>query len=250
MNIRAEAFQWYFYFMQERMHIFWKRYRGACPPYSEDSIFSHYKMTNVYRVIDRVSQYLIKNVIYHPDTQYLGEEDLLLNILIFKIFNKIETWEALFVQFGFFRVQSFDRERITLFLSELQHHQPIFNSAYIMTGAVSLYKGANKHQTWLQMVEGEFIQKRKLKTLTEAKSLEEVYQIFFSCPLIGGFLAYQYAIDVNYSPVINFSENDFVKAGIGAIRGIKKCFVDSDGKSYEDVIRWTQDNILKLQEQF
>lgn len=29
---------------------------------------------------------------------------------------------------------------------------------------------------------------------------------------------------MNYSPYINFSENDFVKAGIGAIRGIKKCF--------------------------
>lgn len=42
--------------------------------------------------------------------------------------------------------------------------------------------------------------------------------------ILGSFLAYQYTIDMNYSPYINFSENDFVKAGIGAIRGIKKCF--------------------------
>jgi hypothetical protein len=34
----------------------------------------------------------------------------------------------------------------------------------------------------------------------------------------------KYAIDFNYSSVINFNENSFVKAGIGAIRGIKKVF--------------------------
>lgn len=119
-----------------------------------------------------------------------------------------------------------------------------------MTGSTSAYKGANKHQTWLQMLEGEFVKKKKMKALINAKSLEEVYQAFLSCPLIGGFLAYQYAIDVNYSPVINFSENDFVKAGIGAMRGIKKCFVDLEGKSYEDAIRWTQGHFARLQEKF
>jgi len=76
------------------------------------------------------------------------------------------------------------------------------------------------------MVEGEFIKQKKLRALVQAQSLEELYQIFCSCPLIGGFLGYQYAIDMNYSPVITFDENDFVKAGIGAMRGIKKCFVD------------------------
>ena len=250
MKIREEAFQRYFYFIQERMNIFWKRYHEELPPYSEDDIFQHYKITNVYRILDRVSQYLVKNVIYHPDIQTLWEEDVLLNILLFKIFNKIETWEQLFKQFWFFRVQNFNVEKITNFLSQLQQAQPIFSFAYIMTGSASTYKGINKHQTWLQMVEGEFIKKRKLKKLIDAKSLEEVYQIFLSAPLIWGFLAYQYAIDMNYSPVINFSENDFVKAGIGAIRGIKKCFVDLEGESYEDAIRRTQEHFIQLQEKF
>lgn len=232
------------------MNIFWKRYNGEQPPYSDDPIFQHYKITNVYRILDRVSQYLVKHVIYHPNIQNLWEEDILLNILIFKIFNKIETWEQLFNQFWFFRVQDFDVERITLFLSELQQQQPIFSFAYIMTGSASSYKGVNKHQTWLQMIKWEFIEKKKLRALIDATSLEEVYQIFLSCPLIGGFLAYQYAIDMNYSPVINFSENDFVKAGIGSIRGIKKCFVDLKGNCYENAIRWTQENFVKLQQQF
>ena len=49
-----------------------------------------------------------------------------------------------------------------------------------------------------------------------------LFIIFFVAVLfIGDFLAYQYTIDFNYSPYLNFSENSFVKAGIGAIRGIK-----------------------------
>ena len=147
-------------------------------------------------------------------------------------------------------MQNFDVEEIVAFLSELQQHQPIFSFAYIMTGSASLYKGVNKHQTWLQMVQGEFIHQKKLKNLIAATSLEEVYQLFLSCPLMGGFLSYQYAIDLNYSPVLDFSENDFVKAGIGAMRGIRKCFTDLEGRSYEDVIRWTQDHMVKLQKKF
>ena len=40
----------------------------------------------------------------------------------------------------------------------------------------------------------------------------------------------------NYSSVINFDENSFVKAGIGAIRGIKKCFSDIGQYTFEDCI--------------
>ena len=50
-------------------------------------------ITNVYRATDRVSQYLIRNVIYKNIKRY-KPEDILLRILVFKIFNKIETWEV------------------------------------------------------------------------------------------------------------------------------------------------------------
>lgn len=63
---------------------------------------------------------------------------------------------------------------------------------------------------------------------------------------MGDFLAYQYTIDLNYSPYINFSENSFVRAGIGAIRGIKKCFF-SYGNCYEDAIVYVKEHIGELQ---
>ena len=56
---------------------------------------------------------------------------------------------------------------------------------------------------------------------------------------------------MNYSSVIDFSENSFVKAGIGAIRGIKKCFERLSKKyTYEDAIKYTQDNFERYKEKF
>ena len=48
---------------------------------------------------------------------------------------------------------------------------------------------------------------------------------------------------------MNFSENSFVKAGIGAIRGIKKCFY-SYGSKYEDAIYYIQEHLDKLRKMY
>lgn len=71
------------------------------------------------------------------------------------------------------------------------------------------------------MIDEKFIKGKLLSKIVKSKSLQDVFEILQECPFIGDFLAYQYAIDFNYSEVINFDENSFVKAGIGAIRGIK-----------------------------
>src|SRR5271157_5932630 len=60
-------------------------------------------------------------------------------------------------------------------------------------------------------------------------------------PGIGRFLAFQYAIDLNYSELLDFNENDFVVAGPGALDGIAKCFENTGDLSAEDVIRWVTD---------
>ena len=48
-----------------------------------------------------------------------------------------------------------------------------------------------------------------------------------SYPTIGKFLAFQYAIDLNYSEICDFDEMSFVVAGPGAKRGIQKCFPET-----------------------
>jgi hypothetical protein len=54
---------------------------------------------------------------------------------------------------------------------------------------------------------------------------------------MGDFLAYQFATDLNYSELVDFSEMEFVVPGPGARDGIRKCFVDTSGLGEGDVIR-------------
>jgi len=250
IKIKEDTFQYYFYFIQERMKIFWNRYESAIPPFTDDPILKTYKFTNVYRASDRVSQYLIKNVIYSDDKQ-LDERDILFRILIFKIFNKIETWEYLEKKIGTIKVDNFNLDRINQVLKERISQTPIFSNAYMMTGTHSKYNYLRfKHEKWLQMVLNEMIINNTFNKVIKAKSLNEVYILLRECSFLGDFLAYQYAIDFNYSPVINFSEDSFVKAGIGAIRGIKKCYEPLGNNSFEEAIRFTQENFEKYQNQF
>ncbi len=254
MKIRDEAFQYYFYFMQERMNIFWHRYNETCNQFNNlttDPILSEYKFTNVYRVCDRVSQYLVRQVIYSPKGNF-SAQDTILRILLFKIFNRIDTWEFIEHNLGFITTQNFNITEISNILSERIKNRPIFSAAYLMTGTHRNYtKGYfYKHEKWLQMLKTEIIDTPVINKMLKCKTLKELYEILIKCSFIGPFLAYQYAIDLNYSDVFDFDENSFVKAGIGAIRGIKKCFSDLDGYSYEDAIRYTADNIEKYREKY
>lgn len=54
-------------------------------------------------------------------------------------------------------------------------------------------------------------------------------------------LAFQFAIDLNYSELIDHQEAEFVVARPGSIDGIAKCFGDVDGVSPEQVIYWVCD---------
>lgn len=250
IKIKEETFQYYFYFVQERMNMFWNKYHCQNAPWTNDEILRVHKFTNVYRASDRVSQYLIRNVIYGDDNSY-SEEDTLLRILVFKIFNKIETWEYLEKRHGNIKVNSFDLSKINQLLLERKNYYPIFNNAYMMTGTHSLYNHLDyKHEKWLEMVKNEMLKGGIFQKILKAKSLEQVYLLLRNCSFIGDFLAYQYSIDFNYSPVINFSEDSFVKAGIGAVRGIKKCFEPLGDNSFEDAIRYTQEHFEDYQNKF
>lgn len=246
-----DILKYYFYYMQERMDMFWRKVDGCkYTEWSNDPILRTYKFTNVYRVLDRVSQYLIRNVIYKDIDNYTPE-DVLLRIIVFKIFNKIETWEYLIHNLPEpITICSFNPHEISIILSKRQQECPIFSNAYMMTGCHKTYDYLNsKHEKWLTMVKKEMIDGGAFHDILNAKSMADIYKRLLKCSFLGEFLAYQYTIDLNYCPYIDYSENSFVKAGIGAIRGIKKCFLNY-GDCYEDAILYIHDNLYDLQQKF
>lgn len=77
--------------------------------------------------------------------------------------------------------------------------------------------------------------------LRQAPNLGTVYETILAYPGLGRFLAFQYAIDLNYSEMLDFNEDEFVVAGPGAIDGISKCFSSMGGLSPEKLIHWVAD---------
>jgi len=242
---RQHVYDTFWRFAAVRQEIFFARLRGDAPPWCDDPIFNTYKFCNSYRASDRVSQYLIRNVIYggdrdSPDGSF-SEEDTIFRIVLFKIFNRIETWERLEEKIGRIKLSGFDFERYCRALEEIRRAgQPIYTSAY-MSCASKAFGHDLKHRNHLALIARMFVTDRIAGDIISARSLEAVYQMLLEYPLIGRFTAYQMAIDINYSTAIDFSENEFMAAGPGAERGIRKCFMDTGGRSDSYVIRWMVD---------
>ncbi len=91
------VFDAYWYFAAERQRIFHQRVRGERPPWTSDPVLSAYRFTNAYRAADRVSQYLIRKVAYIGDQ---AVDEVVFRVLLFKLFNKVATWELLVKAFG------------------------------------------------------------------------------------------------------------------------------------------------------
>ncbi|MGJ1410179.1 nucleotide kinase domain-containing protein [Sphingobacterium thalpophilum] len=225
----------YWRFAAERQNIFFNRINGISP-LTDDQILIKHKFTNAYRASDRVSQYLIKNVIYNDSSS--SELDTLLRILFFKIFNKISTWELVEQEIGSINIKQFGFKKVNKILTEAkQSNETIYSGAYIMTSGRSIFGYETKHSNHLSLLE-EHVNPLLLKRIQNSRSLKEVYNILLHIPTFGPFLAYQYTIDINYSNLINFSEMDFVVPGPGARDGIRKCFLSLGDYSEADVIRW------------
>src|SRR5258706_2193424 len=100
----TEVYDTFWRFAAERQEIFFRRFRGTPPPWTSDPILAKHKFTNAYRASDRISQYLIKNVIYRGDQ---SPEEVFFRCILFKIFNRQSTWELLETALGEVRYSTY-----------------------------------------------------------------------------------------------------------------------------------------------
>lgn len=230
----------YWKFACERQNIFYRKLTSSTDTLTSDEILKKHKFTNAYRASDRVSQYLIKDVIYAAENN--SSNDILLKILLFKIFNKIDTWELIKSEFGCISAENFDFKRLNGILSDaMKAKESIYSGAYIMASGKSIFGYDRKHENHLRLLDEKIINERFIDKVKSCLSLEQLYNLLLQLPTIGTFLAFQFAIDINYSELVDFSEMDFVVPGPGAKDGMKKCFTDFGDYSETDIIKYVTD---------
>lgn len=234
---RSHIYDLYWYFASERQRIFEQRTAGLPGPWTSDPILQRYKFCNVFRAADRVSQYMIKDICYHHEAN--TDEDRLFQIIAFRLFSRIETWQA---------VHDFLHRHPTIsdlidgsFTRALEYAQTenggLYTNAFILC-ATDAYGQSRKYLNHVELLRDMFVNHQLADRLQHTTSLQEVYALLHTFPLMGNFMSYQIAIDLNYSDLINFSENDFTQPGPGALRGMQKVFEHLGDYSPAEAILW------------
>jgi hypothetical protein len=233
--VREEIFRTYWAFAAERQRIFEARLTGAAAPWTGDAILGSYRFCNAFRAADRVSQHLIQHAAYGDADADV--DDLFLRIVMHRLFCRPATWDLLESQLDGIDAMSFDPDAYdAILIGAMDNGQRIYTSAFILC-ATPAYGFARKHQNHLALLNA-MLADGVPDRVARARSLEAVYHELRQWPLIGPFMGYQLAIDLNYSPIIDFSEDDFVVPGPGAERGIAKVFVNLRGMAAAEVIHW------------
>lgn len=231
----------YWKFAAERQNVFFKKLNNSPLPWTEDSIISKHKFTNAYRASDRVSQFLIKNVIY-DETLPQSNLETFFRIILFKLFNKIETWNVLKKELGEITYEGYSFEKYDKILSKrMKSGKTIYSAAYIMPSGGKILGYSIKHKNHLKLIE-MMMRDELYKKLQDCKSMKQGFKLLLEYPTIGNFLAYQFITDINYSEITDFDENEFVVPGPGALDGIRKCFSDKGNLPESDLIRLVADN--------
>jgi hypothetical protein len=230
------VFDTYWRFAAERQRIFHRRVRGEPGPWTDDPVMSAHRFTNTYRAADRVSQYLIRHVAYEGDQ---AVEEIVFRVLLFKIFNKVATWERLCAAFGTPSARSFSVDAYDAVLARaFARGARLYSAAYIMPAAAPGVP--RKHLTHLQLLRS-MLDERLPERLAACASMRDGYEALFSYRGIGPFLAYQLITDVNYTSVTDFSEMEFAVPGPGARSGIRKCFADYGDYDEAGLIQYMAD---------
>jgi hypothetical protein len=217
--------------------MFEKRLRGEASPWTDDRILQTYKFCNVFRAADRVSQYMIRDVCYHNED--CTPEDRLFQIIAFRMFSKIETWETVRDFLGHYPKLDDLADRSFTKALEFANDKNggLYTHAFILC-ATDAYGQGRKYRNHVELFRHMFLSDNLAEKLQAAVSLKDVYDLLHQYPLMGDFMSYQIAIDLNYSDIINFSENDFTQPGPGALRGMKKVFENFGDYSPSDVVQY------------
>lgn len=173
MKPRQDVYDTYWKLAAERQEIFFKKLKGLPPPFTKDPILNTYKFCNTYRASDRVSQFLIKDVIYGFKTT---EEDTLFRIFFFRLLNKIETWSALEQKLDGITLKNFDVGKYTQAIEVLKNSgQAVYGNAFILC-ANKAFGYDKKHENHLALLEHVFVKTKKAPKVINSKSLEDLFK--------------------------------------------------------------------------
>lgn len=232
--MRQDIYNLYFAFVRQRHDIWEKRQRGERGPWTANP-FLWKKYTNVFRVLDVGSQYVVKMVQDAPTPN-----DAMARAFLYRYTNRPETWEFLKQEYGRWPLASdLDKDLVGV----LQDYRDnlggrIFSGAYIIMPAPNTTGDKAAHAVALAR---RLMHPRSPQNVVEQVAGATTQQAAFDALTahhgVGDFMAMQVLTDWGYYDP-GWDENTFVVAGPGSKKGIAHL---ESKLTPEEVIRQTRD---------
>jgi len=229
-KINDENLEMFFRMMYERQEI-WYRTRLLKEKYvSKDEILRDNKFTNVYRELDRSSQFLISQIIMDES---LDKRDLVWKIMLYKIFNSPETFQK--VQIPSYR--DYDKDD---FKNEIDHYQKVYGNAFTTAYMINttICKGDRRHLCYCN-IHIPHLHKSIDSVISRIGISQKVGDVNIlikhlkTLHSVSDFMAHEFYQDFTYverysdMDLINWDQNDYTNVGPGASLGLRLIFPSS-----------------------
>lgn len=216
----------FFAFARERHSIYLRREAGAVP-WTKDPVLHKYRFTNVYRELDRTTLWFAQNArrAYEPDP-----EATLMATVVFRLFNRVRTGEAIFLQSSFGNRTAFEEFLETGNSSAMRGpvlsycgDGPYCTGAYIINSP----NGMDKLTGVLQMIQWVWDGRESvLSAVREQKTLEATWDALRQFPHVADFTSYEFVTDLRHTSLLRDAPDvlTWANPGPGAMRGLNRIY--------------------------
>ena len=230
------------YFVWEREAIRLARINGHPRPWSDDPILSKYKFTNIRRKHDRVSEWLLNQII----EPYAERQDLWFTLLICRLINWPPTIEAL-INNNIIPCapEEFNHKGFVKTIEELKEHNPKVYSGAYMVYPTKMDPGGKKSDALAKhIINAAVVAKDKIQATLEKNEISAFVNELSKCFGISTFMAGQVAADLTYAEGQLDQAIDlytYAPIGPGSSRGLNYLlnsspFASWDQQEFNDVL--------------
>lgn len=227
----------YLDFVVDRHRVWEKRQAGAPQPWTDDHILRSRKFTNVYRVLDPGSQFVLTDLAPVGASQL----DTLFRVFLYRYTNLPAAWADARSWLGDYPHMDHDPAHvIAAFAERRARGLNVFSGAYVILPQPNrpgdkIEQAVSLAYRWAIAHAGDF-----LLATTQAERYEVLRREYG----VGPFLAMQILTDWGYTPQCGEDrEAEFVVAGPGAIKGAKAI---APTWSVDQTMGWAYDTCQSL----
>jgi len=234
MDINVDNWLTFENFVKERHRIWERRMAGEPGPWTKDPILRSHKFTNVFRILDPGSQFLL--------TDLFGAADLktvLLRCFLYRHTNLPSAWRAYRESVGMYPTWEHLDHLESWWLEYAIDHR-VFSGAYMIYPQSST-PGTNKISSVIALTDRLFGEDDIMPDFVKAYTQRDRFAVLRRNKGVADFMSMQILTDWGYSPGQYDRENDFIVPGPGAIKGAKYI---APGEKAERVVRWAHEMLL------